>query len=395
MADSPLLLRQPLVTRERATAGYDLTLYSLHGERAPVGGIATLLGTDEEGLFQRVLDRFVIADCSQVEAQRSPAPAGRLVLSLHADGAVEDPALTVGAWKAAGFGLCLDISSADAWPAPVLAQASHVRVQGNAASGLAEVGGRLRNLKARKIAAGVRTREDFQRAVSAGCDLCQGYFFTHPTGAPAQAVNASYANIVNLMQLAQGDAPIGKLEDVLKRDATLSFKLLRYINSVGFGLSCEIQSFRHAVAVLGYQNLHKWLAVLLVTAARQNNAPALVTTALARGRLAELLGHDLFDGHDRDNLFITGTFSLLPAILQMPLEKLAEEVALPEGVHDALVHRAGPFGPLLDLVTSVEALDLAGTAERAADLAMSLGLTHEAVNSAQIDALAWAEGVIH
>jgi EAL and modified HD-GYP domain-containing signal transduction protein len=121
----------------------------------------------------------------------------------------------------------------------------------------------------------------------------------------------------------------------------------------------------------------------------------LVTTAIARGRLAELMGHGLFEAQDRDNLFITGTFSLLHAILQMPLEQVAEQVALPETVAEALTQRSGPFGPLLDLVIALEALDAPGSAERAAELAMSLGLTHEAVNRAQVEALVWAEGLAH
>jgi EAL and modified HD-GYP domain-containing signal transduction protein len=388
----------PLVTRERATHGYAFTLYSVHGERAAAGGIAALLASvnGQPGFFDRVPARFALADSGQVEAERSPVAAGRFVLSLDQDGAVENAAAAVSAWKAAGFGLCLDLARPDAWPASVLSQASYLRVDASSlGAALSEVAGKLKGMPAKKIAGSIRTPEAFQRATSAGCDLCQGYFFTQPTGAPAQAVNASYTNIVNLTKLAQDDAPIGKLEEVLKRDAALSFKLLRYINSAGFGLSCEIQSFRHAVTVLGYQNLQKWLALLLVTAAKQNNAPALVNTAIARGRLAELLGQGLFERQDRDNLFITGTFSLLHAILQTPLEQIAEQVALPESVSEALLTRTGPFGPLLELVVALESLDMPGTAARAAELALSLGLTHEAVNRANVEALGWAEGLAH
>jgi EAL and modified HD-GYP domain-containing signal transduction protein len=395
MNDSPLLFREPLVTRERATVGYDLALYSEHGERAPVGGIAALLGSGAEpSWFERIPDRFVLADCAQVESEHSPAPGGRFVLSLHHDGALENPAATVAAWKSAGFGLCLDVAKVEEWPTTVLSQATYVRVD-SARQGaeLEETAAKVRGLRAKKIAAGVRSHDTFQRAISAGCDLCQGYFFTQPGKSPAQPPSASYANIVNLMRLAQEDAPLHKLEELLKRDAALSFRLLRYINSVGFGLSCEIHSFRHAVTLLGYQNLHKWLALLLVTAARQNSSPALGTAAIARGRLAELLGHDLFEPHDRDNLFITGTFSLLHAILQMPLEEIAEQVTLPDAVFEALAHNAGAFGPILELVIATESLDRPGTAARAAELAMSLGLTHEALNRAQLEALAWAEGL--
>jgi EAL and modified HD-GYP domain-containing signal transduction protein len=396
MVDSPLLFCEPLVTRERATVGYDFSLYSVHGERAPTGGIAGLLAAraEQPTWFDRIPNRFVVADCGQVESERSPGAAGRLVLSMHPDAAVEDPAATIARWKNAGFGLCLDLARGDEWPTQVLPQAAYLRMIGTTpGTHLEDVAAKLRGLRAKKIAAGIRSHDAFQRAVSAGCDLCQGYFFTQPTKAPAQAPTASYANIVNLMRLAREDAPLHKLEELLKRDAALSFRLLRYINSVGFGLSCEIHSFRQAVTLLGYQNLYKWLALLLVTAARQNHSPALGTAAIARGRLAELLGHDLFEPQQRDNLFITGTFSLLHAILQMPLEQIAEQVTLPDSVSEALAHCAGPFGPILELVLALEVLDGPGTAQRVAELALSLGLTHDALNRAQIEALAWAEGL--
>jgi c-di-GMP phosphodiesterase len=396
MLDSPLLACVPILTRDRATVGYDLTLVSTHGERAAAGGIAALVGPvgGMPSLFEALPTRCVFADCSQVEAEGSPATAGRFILCLRADDAIDDPAAAVSRWKRAGFGLCLDLRDLQDWPPPLLAQASHIRLDdARTGSKLTEVTGQLRGLSAKKVLAGVHTHAAFQRALSAGCDLCQGYFFTQPTGAPAHAVNASYTNIVNLMKLAQSDAPIAKLEELLKRDAALSFKLLRYINSAGFGLSCEIQSFRHAVTVLGYQNLHKWLALLLVTAARQSQVPALVTTAVGRGRLAELLGHGLFEAPERDNLFITGAFSLLPAILQTPLDQIAEQVALPDAVSEALVRRSGPFGPLLDLVLTLETLDQPGSAERVAELAMSLGLAHDALNRAQMQALVWAESL--
>jgi EAL and modified HD-GYP domain-containing signal transduction protein len=390
MLTAPLLFREPLVTRERATLGYDFTLYSETGERAPMGGIAALLGSASNAhgsVFERLQGRLVFADCGQVEVERSPAPVGRLVLELKGEDALDDLPGTIKGWKGAGFGLCLEVQDAEQWPATVLAEATHLRIGGQAA----ELGGRLRALPGKKIAA-VRDHAGFQRALGAGFDLCQGYFFTEPASSGG-AVDASYTNIVNLMKLAQEDAPLAKLEGLLKRDAALSFKLLRYINSAGFGLSCEIQSFRHAVTVLGYKNLHKWLALLLVTAARHNSGAALVTTAIARGRLAELLGQDLFDPQERDNLFITGTFSLLHAILQMPLEKITEQVALPDSVTAALSDRSGPFGPLLELILATETLDAPGTPQRVAELAMSLGLTHEALNRAQVEAIAWAEGL--
>jgi len=386
-----MLLREPIVNRNRESVGYAFTLITEDGERAPSGGInALLVGRNpDEDFFERVPGRFVVADAAQVESDRPSVTQGRLVLSLSADHALDNLPEVTRRWRGAGFGLCLESADAAVWPAEVAQQAAYVRIAGSGR----EAPALLRGFSGKRIAVSVNTHDQFDQAVRNGFDLVQGYFFTEPKGNQATAVNATYSSIVTLMKLAKEDAPIKQIEDVLKRDAALSFKLLRYINSAGFGLSCEIQSFRHAVTVLGYQNLHKWLALLLVTAAKQNTSAALVTTAIARGRLAELLGQSLFEAQDRDNLFITGAFSLLHVILQMPLEQITEQVALPEAVTDALFHHTGQFGALLELVKLVETLSTTKHAARASELAMMIGLTPEAVNRAQVEALVWAEGL--
>jgi EAL and modified HD-GYP domain-containing signal transduction protein len=390
-----LLHRTPVVTRKQELAGYELHLLSTDGESAAAGGVAALLageGTDAD-FFERLPNRFALADCEQVEAEKAGAAPGRFILGLRADGTVDLGALSKKC-KSAGFGVCVLDPQNSAWTSALLDQAGYFRLSFAQLNGtLAKTSQQLRRHNAKQIAADVRTRAEFEAAQQAVCDLFSGYFFLEPLPGEAQTVNPSYNTIVGLMQLVQDNAPIAKIEELLKRDAALSYRLLRYINSAGFGLSCEIQSFRHAVTVLGYQNLHRWLALLLVTAAKQTGSAALVSAAIARGRLAELLAQGLFEAKERDNLFIVGAFSLLYVILRMPLEKVTDAIALPEPVTDALSTRQGPYGPILQLVELTEKLGQPGVASKASELAMSLGLSLETVNRAQIDALAWAESL--
>jgi EAL and modified HD-GYP domain-containing signal transduction protein len=392
-----LLRRQPIVNRVQELAGYDLALISPHGEHAAAGGLAALLAGEQraDGFFVRMPNRFALAECTQVEVERAEGTsAGRFVVSLRAEDLPDDPVALARRWRAAGFGLCVDCAQAASPPAELLELAGYLRLDAGQPDGsMTRLAAHLRRHPGKQIASGTHSRSAFDAAVQAGCELFQGYFFLEPWGSDSQTGSPGYNTIVGLMKLTRDDAPVAKIEEALKRDAALSFKLLRYINSVGFGLSCEIQSFKHAVAVLGYQNLYKWLALLLVTAAREQGCAALVTTAVTRGRLAELLGQALFDAHERDNLFLAGAFSLLHVILGLPLEKITEQVALPESVTDALSHRAGPFGPILELVELLERLEEPGKAARADALALSLGLHADAVNRAHLDAVVWAEGL--
>jgi EAL and modified HD-GYP domain-containing signal transduction protein len=388
-----ILHRTPVVTRNQELAGYRFQLLSSHGEAAASGGLGALLASRDgkPSFFEQLPKRFALVDCAQVETESPGSASARFVLGLQADGTVDLAALAKKC-KSAGFGICVTDPHADGMPPALLDQAGYFRSSVEQPNGmLVKTSQRLRHHRAKQIAASLATRAAFDAALRACLDLFEGYFFLEPESSGTQSVSPSYNTIVSLMKLVQENAAIGKIEELLKRDATLSYKLLRYINSAGFGLSCEIQSFRHAVTMLGYQNLHRWLALLLVTAARRADAAAPVIAAITRGRLAELLGHGLFEAKDRDNLFIVGAFSLLHVILRMPKDKVTEQLALPEAVTDALLYYQGPYGPILQLTELTERLHQPEAAAQAADLALSLGVSLDSLNRAQIDAITWAE----
>jgi EAL and modified HD-GYP domain-containing signal transduction protein len=152
---------------------------------------------------------------------------------------------------------------------------------------------------------------------------------------------------------------------------------------------CEIQSFRHAVSILGYNALNKWLSLLLVTASRDPSAPSMMQTAIARGRFMEEIGASYFDASERDNLFITGAFSLLHLLLGTSMQAVLDEMNLPASVTDALVHDAGEFAPFLRLAQHCEAFDGAGLTKAAEEL----HLPFDSVNRALLTGLAFADSL--
>lgn len=228
----------------------------------------------------------------------------------------------------------------------------------------------------------------FAKAVSAGYDGASGSFFLHGTP-PAKELSPGHAQIVHLLNLVRNNGEIRDIEAVLKQDVALSYKLLRYINSAGFGLMCEIQSFRHAISILGYSNLHKWLSLLLVTASRDPGAAAMMQTAITRGRFMEEIGAGFFDKAERDNLFITGAFSLLHVLLGTSMQTLFEEMHLPAAVSDALLYDQGEFAPFIRLARHCENFD-ASALLKAAD---ELHLSAEQLNRAQLVALGFADSL--
>ena len=239
------------------------------------------------------------------------------------------------------------------------------------------------------IAFNVETAADFRACMEAGMTAASGWFFTSPTSAPAKALNPGQANIVRVLNLVRSNAEIREIEAALKQDIAISYKLLRYINTAGFGLSCEIQSFRHAVNMLGYDKLNRWLSLLLGTASKDPMAPALMHTALFRARLMELLASGLVDKSEYDNLFITGAFSLLDALLGVGIEQVLDAMRLPEPISDALLGNGGRYQAFLELALASEKNDGQMIAEQAA----MLGLTATQFNRAQMQALSFADAM--
>jgi EAL and modified HD-GYP domain-containing signal transduction protein len=176
---------------------------------------------------------------------------------------------------------------------------------------------------------------------------------------------------------------------MLKRDAALSYKLLRYINSVGVGAGREkVQSLKQAINLLGYQPLYRWLTLLLATASTSGYSPVLLETAVVRGRLAELLGQGVVGKMEAENIFVAGMFSLLDRLLGIPMKEVLETIQLSDDVVAALLDRGGKYGPYLALA---EACEL--NSALVSSLAASLHLTPEDVNKAHLSALAWTQNV--
>ena len=243
--------------------------------------------------------------------------------------------------------------------------------------------------RAQLIAEKVETMEQHRMLSDLGVTLFQGFWYAKPVLVTGQTIRPSQAVIIQLINLVRKQAATAEIEDVLKRDASLSFNLLRFINSSGFGLSCEISSFRHAVMMLGLKKLFRWAALLLTTS-RVGGVPAAVgMTAIVRGRLMELLAAELLPPEECDNAFVVGVFSLLDTMLGMPMDKALEAISLPESVVTALLLRRGVLAPFLELTIACETADDESFA-RAAD---ELSLSNRQVNWAHLQALAWAESL--
>ena len=177
---------------------------------------------------------------------------------------------------------------------------------------------------------------------------------TVPAGSGRPNIPSDIKAVMDLINGVEREEPVSKLEAVLRRDPTLAFRLMRYLNSPAFGLSVEVNSFGQALMLLGYQRLKRWLALLLVSSAQGPNCKPIMYAAVRRGLVMEELVADASDAEVRGEMFICGVFSLLDRLLQQPMAALLGSVPVPERVQQALRGNGGPYGPYLDLVQAIE-----------------------------------------
>ena len=209
-----------------------------------------------------------------------------------------------------------------------------------------------------RLHAGAASAADIVASFARGAQGVFGWPMSGTFEAPAGAIKKEVAGdlqvIVELMSRVDQGEDIDRLEQTLKRDPSLAFKLLRFLNSAAFGLPVEVSSFRHAIMLLGYARLKRWLALLLTTASKDHTMRPIMYAALRRGLVMEELARGLDDAEMRDELFICGLFSLLDHMLKQPFSALLGAIPMPERVRQALVDGNGPFQPYLALVLALE-----------------------------------------
>ena len=208
------------------------------------------------------------------------------------------------------------------------------------------------------VQAGVRSVADMELSFKSGAVAVLGWpiddavLNSDPKSKPVAATDLN--TIVELIRRVDMEEPIEKLEATLKRDPALAFKLMRYMNSPAFGLSVEISSFRHAIMMLGYVRLKRWLALLLATASKDVNLKPVMYAAVRRGLLMEELVRGNGDEEMRNEMFICGVFSLLDRMFKQPFGELLQALPVPERVMQALVEESGPYHPYLNVVRAAE-----------------------------------------
>ena len=288
---------------------------------------------------------------------------------------------------AQGFSIALDDFAGGTEADTLLPYAKFVKVDVLVTSPQerAELARRLLPSGIRLIAEKVETAETAAETYAAGYRLFQGFHFCRPTISSSPALcPRRLAQVRLLAALARPELTITQLEEIVKGDVALTYRVLRCVGSAAFALPREIGSIREALILLGTEHVRKWALVWSLAGVTGGGAPETITVALMRARCCELLGTTLFGAGGAD-FFLLGLCSLLDAMLNQSMEAALAKVPLSEFVSSALLGERNRARSLLDAVIAYEG----GAWEESTSILRELGLEESRLAEIYTDALTW------
>jgi c-di-GMP-related signal transduction protein len=242
--------------------------------------------------------------------------------------------------------------------------------------------------RCRMLAEKIETQGDFVRARDQGFVYFQGYFFRRPEMMNTRDLPANRLNYLRMLQeVSRPELDVKGLEKLIKAEASVCYRLLRYLNSAMFGLKNEIHSVGHALSMLGERDVRRWVRLVAAVGAGQDKPSDLVLSALVRGRFGELLAPRV--PHGESDLFLLGLLSLIDAMLEMPMVDVLERVPLDHETKAVLLGQPSVLRPVFQLVLAHES----GEWDAAAQLSESLHLDSEEVAGYYWQAQEWAREV--
>jgi len=242
--------------------------------------------------------------------------------------------------------------------------------------------------RCRMLAEKVETHEEFHLARNQGFLYFQGYFFRKPEIMTAHEIPANRINYLRMLQaVSRAELDLREVENVLKSEASLCYRLLRYMNSAVFGFGTEIHSVRHALSLIGEREIRRWVRLVAAVGAGQQKSSELVLCALTRARFCELLAPKV--QHGDSDLFFLGLLSLMDVILEMPMASVLEKVSVDHETKAVLLGSINHLRPLYQLMLAQES----GAWDQTTGLAQQLHLSESGVAESYWQAMQWTRTV--
>lgn len=358
--------RQPIYTRDLSLFGYELLFRDSQANAAQIGdpdratSQLILNALTEFGLSNIVDDKLAFINLTRNFTTGTfpiPGVQSQLVLEILENIELDNVVLDgVQSLKQQGYIIALDdfifhphlqalVQIADIIKLDVLTlseQELHQHVS------------ELRRYPVRLLAEKVESHKIFRQCLELGFDYFQGYFFCKPDTMRGKRTPANRVALLNLLaKLSNPDVGTCELEQLIAQDITLSYRLLRYLNSSQYAVEKSIDSIKHAIMLLGLNTIRS-LSYLIVISTIEDKPFELFVTALIRAHMCECLATAFNDKSQQPAYFTVGLFSIIDAIMDQPLDSVLEQLPLREDISRAIRLQDGTMGKALQYAIAYE-----------------------------------------
>ena len=244
------------------------------------------------------------------------------------------------------------------------------------------------------LAEKVETREEFKHCLDLGFDLFQGYYFAKPSVMEKKRMDDSGTALLKLMRLLGDDAEMVEIEKTFRGNAGLTYKLLLLVNSVGIGTRDKIKTVRHAISILGRQQIKRWVQLALFASKDEQGVenPLVDMVAVRAGFMENLVHyHHTLKGYrdSAEKAYMTGILSVLEKVYDIPMDEVVQNLNLSDDVKSALTERQGELGKLLQVAELLEQMEF----RNLSTLLVDIGVSFEDVLESQKKAYNWRAGM--
>ncbi|MFO7495049.1 MAG: HDOD domain-containing protein [Desulfobacterales bacterium] len=242
--------------------------------------------------------------------------------------------------------------------------------------------------KKRMLAEKVETYEEFKRGRDMGFQYFQGYFFARPEVIQGRTLSTPEIHLLRLMAAVHGkELDFDQIEDHIKRDITVSYKLLRYINSAYFRRLQEITAIKQAILLLGEVGIRRFISLMAMAKLAKGKPQELANLSAIRARFCERLGSQAKLNDSAGELFTVGLFSLIDAIMDDTMESILQKLPLAKNIKEALLGQGGPLREVLNLAIAYER----GDWQDLSALCARIGIPEEALPPLYRETIEWGQ----